>query len=93
MLHSVVMETTIDDEIVAYNALRQGLEADHIGKWALVHNRELVSLFDSFELAAEEAVKMFGRGPFLIRQIGALPLTLPASVMYHPVDGQGHVRV
>ena len=76
------METTIHEEIAAYEDLRQSLEADHMGKWVLIRNRELLSLFDSFEAAAEEAVKRFGRGPYLIRQIGAPPVTLPASVMY-----------
>jgi hypothetical protein len=33
-------------------------------------------------------VGKFGAGPYLIRQIGAPPVTLPASVMYHPAHGQ-----
>jgi len=87
------METTINEEITAYEGLRESLEADHMGKWALIHNRELVSLFGTFEEAAETAVGKFGRGPYLIRRVGAPPMTLPASVMYHPVNGQNHVRV
>jgi hypothetical protein len=81
------METNINEEITAYNELRQALEADHMGEWALVHNRELVSLFDSFEAAAEEAVRLFGRGTYLIRQVGAPPVSLPASLMYRPDYG------
>jgi len=87
------METTIHDEIAAYDKLRQNLEADHTGEWALVYNRELVSLFDSFESAAEEAVKRFGRGPYLIRQVGAPPVTLPASVMYKTEDATDPLRL
>jgi len=87
------METTINEEIAAYESLRQKLEAEHMGKWALIQNRELVSVLDSFEAVAEEAVKKFGRGPYLIRQIGAPPMTLPASVMYAPVNGQNQVRL
>lgn len=86
------METTINEEITAYEGMRENLEADHVGKWALIHNRELVSLFDSFEEAAEKAVQEFGRGPYLIRQVGAPPTVLPASVMYHPVNGQHTMR-
>jgi hypothetical protein len=48
-----------------------------------VHQQQLVALYSTFEAAAEEAVRRFGRGPYLIRQIGAPPLILPASVMYH----------
>ena len=83
----------INDEIAAYDAMRQELEANHMGKWALVRDRKLVSLFDSFEETAEMAVERFGRGPYLIRQIGAPPLALPASVMYKPAYGPNKMRI
>ena len=73
----------LDQDIAAYEKLQAGLESKHVGKWVLVHDEVLVSLYDSFEAAADEAVKRFGRGPYLIRQIGAPPMTLPASVLYH----------
>jgi hypothetical protein len=72
-------------EIAAYERMRSDLEADSLGKWAVVHDEILVGIFDTFEAAAQIAVKKFGRGPYLIRQIGATALTLPASVMYSPV--------
>lgn len=75
----------LDIEISAYDSMREQLEAEHMGKWALVHNRELVGLYSAFGAAAEEAVKRFGSGPYLIRQIGAPPIALPASVMYQPL--------
>ncbi|MFY9531240.1 MAG: hypothetical protein WBC04_14010 [Candidatus Acidiferrales bacterium] len=73
----------IDQEIAAYEAMRDELEAQHMGRWVLVHDCKLVGVYDSFEKAAEDAVHRFGSGPYLIRQIGAPPITLPASVMYH----------
>ena len=75
---------TIDDEIAAYESMRRDLEARYMAKWVLLHDREVIGGFDSFEEAAETAVEKFGRGPYLIRQVGAPPITLPASVMYHP---------
>ena len=77
--------TALSDEIAAYEQMRSNLETDHFGKWALVHERELVGTYDSFELAADDAVRMFGRGPYLIRQIGVPAPSLPASVLYRPV--------
>jgi hypothetical protein len=56
-----------------------------LGKWVLIHNKDLIEIFDSAELAAKEAVRRFGRGPYLIRKVGAAPVTLPASVLYHPI--------
>ena len=73
---------SVESEIQAYEAMSRELEQKHMGKWVLVHDGKLVAVFDSFELAAEDAVQRFGRGPYLIRQVGAPPITLPASVMY-----------
>ena len=61
----------IQKEIVAYDHLRGALEANHFGEWAVVYDEELVGTYQSFELAAREAVKRFGQGPYLIRQVGA----------------------
>jgi hypothetical protein len=76
----------LKDDIAVYDAMRSDLETKHLGKWVLVHNKNLVAVFDTFDQAANEAVRKFGRGPYLIRQVGAAPVTLPASVLYHPVN-------
>jgi len=72
----------IDSEIAAYDAMREKLETEHMAKWVMIREGQLISVYDSFEAAAEDAVRKFGRGPYLIRQVGAPPVTLPASVMY-----------
>ena len=78
----------LDREIAAFETAQAELEARSMGKWVVFHNGALAGTYDSFEAAAEEAVRRFGRGPYLIRQIGAPPMTLPASVMYHPIHGK-----
>lgn len=83
----------LDTELAAYEEMRPDLEAHHMGKWVLVHDRKLVGTYDTFDSAAQDAVAKFGRGPYLIRQIGAPPITLPASVMYEPSYGADKVRV
>ncbi|HKZ02674.1 MAG TPA: hypothetical protein VJ180_10560 [Pyrinomonadaceae bacterium] len=72
----------LSQEIAAYEAIRGDLEAKYLSQWALVHDCKLIDIFPSFEAAADFAVKNFGRGPYLIRQVGSPPVTLPASVMY-----------
>ena len=79
--------SAIDHDLAAYRAMSNSLEIEHMGKWVLFHDSKLVNVFDSFEAAADVAVKRFGRGPYLLRQIGAPPVTLPASVMYRPTNG------
>jgi hypothetical protein len=83
----------IDRDIAAYEGMREELERHNLSKWAVVHEGQLTAVYESFEQAAEEAVQRFGRGPFLIRQIGAPPIVLPASVMYHPIYADDKVRV
>ena len=67
---------SLDREIVAFDAMRDDLESHSMGKWVIVRDQRLVGAYDNFEIAATEAVRRFGRGPYLIRQIGAPPMTL-----------------
>ncbi len=83
----------IDSEIAAYEAMREQLEAEHTGRWVLFHDRQLIGLYDTFEAAAEDATRRFGGGPYLIRQVGAQPATLPASVIYFPTHGKNTMRL
>lgn len=71
---------TLKNEIAAYEGMRNDLELEHLGKWVVMRDEKLVGTYESFEEAAESAVERFGRGPYLIRQVGAPPLVLPASV-------------
>lgn len=72
----------LQNEIDAFQRMQAQLEAEHMHRWVVLHDGQLIGVFESFELAADEAVQKFGRGPFLIRQVGAPPTTLPISVMY-----------
>ena len=83
----------LSEEIAAYQAIQGDLEARYLGRWALVHDRELVGTYDCFEGAADNAVRRFGRGPYLIRQVGAPPVTLPVSVLYNPLHAKDDVRI
>ncbi len=76
----------LETEIKAFEARRAELEAQHRGKFVVFHGEELIGVYDTVEAAAEEAVRRFGRGPYLMRQVGGPPITLPASVMYRPVS-------
>jgi hypothetical protein len=83
----------LDNEIAAYEKMRDDLEAHSMGKWVLVRDGQLVGTFATFDDAATVAVGKFGRGPFLIRQVGAPPVVLPASVAYRLIYGSDKVRI
>jgi hypothetical protein len=75
----------INKDIEAYNNMRVMLESEHSGEWVLFFQQKLIGYYETFELAAEDAVQRFAEGPYLIRQIGAPPIILPASVAYRPI--------
>lgn len=77
---------TLDREIEAFDAQRDVLEQHHLGKFVVIHDTVLAGAFDSLDAAAAFAVSQFGRGPYLIRQVGVPPMRLPASVLYQPVS-------
>ena len=76
----------LDREIAAYEATREQLERDHFGRWVLFRDELLAGDFASYEAAITEAVRRFGRGPYLIRQVGAAPLHHPASATFETPD-------
>lgn len=78
-------KTMLSEEIEIYESMRNELELNHLGKWIVIHDRELRGIYDSFEDAGQDAIEKFGRGPYLIRRVGIAPFVLPASVLYRPV--------
>ena len=64
----------LDQEIATYERLREWLEAEHHSEWAVIHGETYVGAYATFDEAVREAVRRFGRGPYLIREIGAPPL-------------------
>jgi hypothetical protein len=74
----------LDAELRAYRTRAAELEASHPGKWVIFKGAALISIHDSLETAAEDAVARFGHGPYLIRQVGAAPIVIPVSVAYNP---------
>ena len=72
-------------EIAAYDRMRGALEVDCFGKWVVVHDEKLVGEYGDFQSAAKDAVRLFGRGPYLIRRAGAGPVRLPASALSRPI--------
>ena len=77
----------LSDEIIAYEKMQDSLETDYFGKWVVIHNEKLHGTYETFENAAVDAVRNYGRGPYLIRQVGAAPVT-PLPVFITNQEGQ-----
>ena len=80
-----MMVATLDENIAAYDKMRGYLESRHFRKWVVFYDEELVGSYGDFQDAAAETVKCFGRGPYLIRQVGRPPMRLPSSVQYRRI--------
>lgn len=73
--------TGLKKEIKAYESMLDHLESEHWGHWVIFRNEQLVAAHADFQDAAQDAVFRFGRGPYLIRQVGAPPPVLPPYVV------------
>ncbi len=74
------MPATLDENIAAYDAMRDHLELEYFGKWVVFYDEEFVGSYDESEDAAYAAIERYDRGPFLIRQVGALRVIRPPFV-------------
>jgi hypothetical protein len=72
----------LDKEIAAYNLMKAELDQSSSGKWVVFYDCKLRGTYENFDSAAAEAIRQFGRGPYLIRQVGEDDIVLPASVVY-----------
>ena len=74
----------------AFNGMRHELERDHSGRIALLHDGELVSIFNDRGDAYVIGCERFGQGYFSIKQIGTAPASFGAAASYiefAPLDG------
>jgi len=62
---------TFYEEIRAYEACRPELEKTCPAKFVVFKKSELLGAWRTLDAAAAEAVRRFGRGTYLIRQVGA----------------------
>ena len=73
---------SLEDNIAAYDDMREELERTSFGKWVVFHNCQLIGSYCSFSEAADEAIESFAdEDPYLIRQVRNYPDHLPVSVL------------
>jgi len=79
------MVATLEDNIKAYESKLSEMELHYLGKVVVFYDGEFIESFDNFNNAGEFATKTYGRGPYLIREVGApTSYRMPTSIMYQP---------
>lgn len=73
---------TLAENIKAYEEQQEVLEEYYEGKYVIFHDGKKINTFDSFDAAARHAVSRFGRGPYLIRQVGQEKIRLSSSIIF-----------
>lgn len=61
---------TLQDQVAFYETMRDRLEAESWGKWAVVANGRLIGVYDTNPEASEVAISLLTLGPCLVRRIG-----------------------
>lgn len=72
---------SLEENIAAYNEMRQELEDNHFGEWVVFYDRRLVGFFPTYSDAADRAMEAFDDDPYLIRQVRNYPEHLPVSAL------------
>lgn len=76
-------EDALEKNLEAFRREMSEMERHHMDKWVIFHEGRFVDAFDTLDNAAHEAVKRYGRGPYLIKQVGGPDkMSMPASVMF-----------
>ena len=60
----------------AYNAIKEEMEAKHFGRAALLHDGEIVDIYNDSGDAYAIGCEKFGLGNFSIEKIGEPPISL-----------------
>jgi hypothetical protein len=71
----------LEREIRAFDARRPELEKHYHRKFVVFHDDDFAGAFDDFDSAAREAIRLYGRGPYLIRQVGVATGYVPAGLL------------
>ena len=58
------MPATLDENIAAYDAMRDHLELEYFGKWVVFYDEEFVGSYDESEDAAHAAIATLWPGAF-----------------------------
>ncbi|MEO5333534.1 MAG: hypothetical protein H7839_16090 [Magnetococcus sp. YQC-5] len=80
-------QTPLQVERSAYQAMEAELKKYYLGKFVIFHGVDFSGAFDTFDAAAREAIRLFGRGPYLIRRVAdQVVMRMPSSIAFRPAS-------
>lgn len=76
------MPLSLDENIRAYESMKAQLKADKERRWVVFFDGVLRGDFATDSEAIAFAARNWGRGPYLIRQVGRPPFIAPSSIRH-----------
>ena len=68
--------------IEAYQAMKEDLVREHLGRLALFHDGDLIATYNDHGDAYDIGCEKFGLGNFSLKRIGEQPASLGAATLY-----------
>ena len=78
------MNSQLEKNRAAYNAIKEEMETEHFGRAALLHDGEIVEIYNDSGDAYAIGCEKFGLGNFSIEKIGEPPISLGVFTMCLP---------
>ncbi len=78
------MNSQLHKNRAAYIAIKEEMEAEHFGRAALLHDGEIVEIYNDSGDAYAIGCEKFGLGNFSIENIGEPPISLGVFTMCLP---------
>lgn len=75
------MNEQLDKNREAYNAVKDNLESEHFGRVALLHDGQVVAIYNDSVDAYSIGREKYGMGNFSIVKIGEAPISLGIFTM------------
>ena len=66
---TIMEESPLQTELLYFDAHRKEWTEHHQGKFVLIKSQDMAGVFDSWENACAEGVRMWGNVAFLVKQI------------------------
>ena len=78
------MNDPVKENRAAYEAAREKLEAEHMGRTALFHRGALAGIYNDCGDAYKVGCDNYGLGDFTIQVIGKRPISLGSQTIFVP---------
>lgn len=78
-----VAESQLDRNQVAYEAIRPEMEDKHLGRVVLMHDGEVVEIYNDSGDAYKIGCEKYGLGKFSLVNVGEQPINLGFFTMYN----------